>query len=81
MDTFCAWQEPVPKVIATSLFIEKEREIYYLLQVPAMAIFGQVCHDLGSSFPWGGVGGQVEVGIEEERRKTSRLLSFFKVMH
>lgn len=46
-----------------------------------MAIFGQVCHDLGSSFPWGGVGGQVEVGIEEERRKISRLLSFFKVVH
>ena len=35
----------------------------------AMDVFGQVCRDLGQSFTWGGVGGQVEVGSEEEKEK------------
>lgn len=35
----------------------------------AVDVFGQVCRDLGQSFTWGGAGGQVEVGSEEEKEK------------
>lgn len=60
--------------------LRRKRKFIISSKCAAMAVFGQVCHDLGPSFPGGGVAGQVEADTEEERRKARRLLSLLKVV-